>query len=190
MKNKIWDIIELQIKNLNLLKSDEYLDVFEDIVNKAIEILDSGKKILIAGNGGSAADAQHFAAELVGRFETERSGLPAIALTTDSSIITSVSNDYSYLNVFSRQIEAIANAGDLFMGISTSGNSENIVRAVEIAKMKGVYTIGLLGKDGGVLKEQCDLALIVPSNQTARIQEMHEVCIHMMCSFIDEHFTK
>ena len=190
MKERMQSTIELQIDNLKQLMDEKYLGVLETIVNETIDVLRQDKKILIAGNGGSAADAQHFAAELVGRFETERRGLAAIALTTDSSILTSVSNDYSYLSVFSRQIQAIASEGDLFIGISTSGNSENIIRAMEEAKKRKVHTIGFLGKDGGVLKNQCDLSLIAPSNQTARIQEMHELCIHMICSFVDDYFTK
>ena len=122
----------------------------------------------------------------MGRFETERKGLPAIALTTDSSVLTSVGNDYSYDQIFSRQIEALAFPGDIFIGISTSGNSDNIVRAVEKAKKEGLFVIGLLGKDGGRLKDICDEALIVPSGKTARIQELHEMCIHIMCTFIDD----
>ena len=190
MKERMQSTIELQIDNLKQLMDEKYLCVLETIVNETIDVLRQDKKILIAGNGGSAADAQHFAAELVGRFETERRGLAAIALTTDSSILTSVSNDYSYLSVFSRQIQAIASEGDLFIGISTSGNSENIIRAMEEAKKRKVHTIGFLGKDGGVLKDLCDFALIAPSNQTARIQEMYELCIHMICSFIDDYFIK
>ena len=136
MKERMQSTIELQIDNLKQLMDEKYLCVLETIVNETIDVLRQDKKILIAGNGGSAADAQHFAAELVGRFETERRGLAAIALTTDSSILTSVSNDYSYLSVFSRQIQAIASEGDLFIGISTSGNSENIIRAMEEAKKR------------------------------------------------------
>ena len=145
----------------------------------------NGNKILIAGNGGSAADAQHFAAELVGRFMTERKGLPAMALTTDTSIITSIANDYDYNRIFSRQIEALANEGDIFVGISTSGNSANIIEAVNEAKEKGVKTIGFLGKDGGKLKELCDMVLLVPNNATARVQEAQELSYHLICQVVD-----
>lgn len=188
MEEIIRKTIDEKIDCLNRFREENYVTQLKKICQKEIETLKSENKILIAGNGGSAADAQHFAAELVGRFEIERKGLPAIALTTDSSILTSIGNDYSYDYIFARQIEALAFPGDIFVGISTSGNSENIVRAVEKAKEKGVFTIGLLGKDGGKLAEMCDEALIVPSDKTARIQELHEMCIHIMCTFIDNAF--
>ena len=186
MEEVIKKIIDEKIDSLNRFKEESYIVQLKKICQREIEALKSGNKILIAGNGGSAADAQHFAAELVGRFETERKGLPAIAHTTDSSVLTSVGNDYSYDQIFSRQIEALAFPGDIFIGISTSGNSDNIVRAVEKAKKEGLFVIGLLGKDGGRLKDICDEALIVPSGKTARIQELHEMCIHIMCTFIDD----
>lgn len=185
MEEIIRKTIDEKIDCLNRFREENYVTQLKKICQKEIETLKSENKILIAGNGGSAADAQHFAAELVGRFEIERKGLPAIALTTDSSILTSIGNDYSYDYIFARQIEALALPGDIFIGISTSGNSENIVRAVEKAKKEGLFVIGLLGKDGGRLKDICDEALIVPSDKTARIQELHEMCIHIMCTFID-----
>ena len=185
MEEIIRKTIDEKIDCLNRFREENYVTQLKKICQKEIETLKSENKILIAGNGGSAADAQHFAAELVGRFETERKGLPAIALTTDTSILTSVGNDYSYDHIFARQIEALALPGDIFIGISTSGNSENIVCAVETAKKEGLFVIGLLGKDGGRLKDICDEALIVPSDKTARIQELHEMCIHIMCTFID-----
>ena len=188
MEEIIRKTIDEKIDCLNRFREENYVTQLKKICQKEIETLKSENKILIAGNGGSAADAQHFAAELVGRFEIERKGLPAIALTTDSSILTSIGNDYSYDYIFARQIEALAFPGDIFVGISTSGNSENIVRAVEKAKEKGVFTIGLLGKDGGKLAEMCDEALIVPSDKTARIQVLHEMCIQIMCKFIDNAF--
>lgn len=186
MEEIIRKTIDEKIDCLNRFREENYVTQLKKICQKEIETLKSENKILIAGNGGSAADAQHFAAELVGRFEIERKGLPAIALTTDSSILTSIGNDYSYDYIFARQIEALALPGDIFIGISTSGNSENIVRAVEKAKKEGLFVIGLLGKDGGRLKDICDEALIVPSDKTARIQELHEMCIHIMCTFIDD----
>ncbi len=143
-----------------------------------VETVKRGNKILVCGNGGSAADAQHFAAELVGRFEKERKGLPAIALTTDSSILTAVGNDYGYDRVFSRQLEALGVAGDTFVGISTSGNSGNVILAMETAKKMGVHCIGLLGRDGGKLASCVDVAVIVPHAVTARIQEAHIFIIH------------
>lgn len=148
--------------------------------------LADGMKILIAGNGGSAADAQHFAAELVGRFLLERRGLPAIALTTDSSILTAVANDYGFEQIFSRQVEALANPGDVVIGISTSGNSANILAALAAAKQCGCTTIGLLGRDGGAIAARVDLPLIVSCAETPHIQEMHVTIIHLLCKLIEE----
>ncbi len=141
------------------------------------------------GNGGSAADCQHIAAELVGRFKSEREGLPAIALTTDTSILTAIGNDYSFNEIFARQIEALANKGDLVIGISTSGNSENVIRGILKAKKIGCYTVGLLGKDGGKLKNLVDLAIIIPSNNTPRIQECHILIGHIACEIVDKEFS-
>lgn len=148
--------------------------------------LADGKKILIAGNGGSAADAQHFAAELVGRFLLERRGLPAIALTTDSSILTAIANDYGFERVFSRQVEALANAGDVVVGLSTSGHSANILAAFAAARQCGCVTVGLLGRDGGAIALQVDLPLIVGCAETSHIQEMHVTIIHLLCKLIEE----
>lgn len=147
--------------------------------------LASGRKILIAGNGGSAADAQHFAAELVGRFLLERRGLPAIALTTDSSILTAVANDYGFEQVFARQVEALASPGDVVIGISTSGNSANILAAIAVARQRGCTTIGLLGRDGGAIAAGVDLSLIVGCNETPHIQEMHVTIIHLLCKLLE-----
>lgn len=167
-----------------VMKSD-YLIGVERVGNLIVDTLERGNKILICGNGGSAADAQHFAAELVGRFVTERRGLPAIALTTDTSIITSIGNDYSYDVIFSRQVEALGNEGDMLIGISTSGNSKNVLEAVTLAKTKGMKTVGMLGKDGGELVKQCDEALVVTCNTTARVQEVQELTYHIICEIID-----
>lgn len=147
--------------------------------------LAAGKKILIAGNGGSAADAQHFAAELVGRFLLERRGLPAIALSTDSSILTAVANDYGFERIFSRQVEALASPGDVVIGISTSGNSANIIAALAAARQCGCTSIGLLGRDGGAMAARVDLALIVGCAETPHIQEMHGTIIHLLCKLIE-----
>jgi D-sedoheptulose 7-phosphate isomerase len=152
------------------------------------ERLKRGCRILICGNGGSAADAQHFAAELSGRYAKERRALAGIALSTDTSALTAIGNDYGFDRVFSRQVEALGRPGDLLVGISTSGNSPNILRAVETAKELGMKTLGLLGRDGGRLKELCDDALVVPSQVTARIQELHLMTYHFWCEVIDAHF--
>jgi D-sedoheptulose 7-phosphate isomerase len=143
-----------------------------------INSLRSGGKILVCGNGGSAADAQHFAAELIGRFEQERGSLPAIALTTDTSILTAVGNDYGFDSVFERQVKGLGRGGDVLIGISTSGNSPNVLRAVARARESGLTTIGLLGNDGGKIAPLVDIPVIVPHRVTARIQEAHIFILH------------
>jgi len=151
----------------------------------SMETIKAGKKILIFGNGGSAADAQHIAAELVGRYKTERRGLPAIALSTDTSALTAIGNDYGYDRVFDRQVEALANEGDLLIGISTSGNSANVNNALKRGKDLGCKTIGFSGKGGGEMNGLCDLNIVVPSDDTPRIQEMHIMIGHILCQGID-----
>jgi D-sedoheptulose 7-phosphate isomerase len=155
----------------------------------ATEAIKSGNKILLCGNGGSAADAQHLAAELSGRYKAERRGLPGIALTTDTSVLTAVGNDYGYDRVFDRQVEALANEGDLLIGISTSGNSANVLSAFAKARELGCRTIGLSGRDGGAMNECCDINIIVPSFDTPRIQEMHIMIGHIICQAIDDSLT-
>lgn len=148
----------------------------------------AGGKILVAGNGGSAADAQHIAAELTGRYVKDRKALPAIALTVDTSALTAISNDYGFERVFARQLEAFAKPNDLFIAISTSGNSPNIIRALETARESGCKTIGLSGRDGGQMNNLCDLNIIVPDDVTARIQEMHILIGHIFCKAVDNLF--
>ncbi len=181
----------------DLLRSyiEEHQLVFKKIaemrsdIDNAAEILVQtilkGQKILVCGNGGSAADAQHFAAELVGRFEKERLAMPAIALTTDTSALTAIANDYGYETVFARQVDALGNKGDTLVGISTSGNSENVMLAIESAQKKGVKTVGLLGRDGGKMADIVDAAVIVPHANTARIQEVHIFVIHYWSARIE-----
>ena len=154
----------------------------------AVATLKAGGKILLCGNGGSAADAQHIAAELTGRYKTERGALAGIALTTDTSALTAIGNDYGYEFVFSRQLEALGREGDLLIAISTSGNSGNVVKALELARKIGLKTIGLSGRTGGVMNELCELNLVVPSNDTPRIQEMHIMIGHIICQAIDDAF--
>jgi D-sedoheptulose 7-phosphate isomerase len=153
-----------------------------------VSTLKNDNKVLLCGNGGSAADAQHIAAELTGRYKSERRGLPAIALTTDTSALTAISNDYGYARVFDRQVEALANKGDLLIGISTSGNSENILSALSVAKELGCKTLGMSGKDGGKMNSVCDLNLVIPSDDTPRIQEMHILIGHILCQAVDDAF--
>jgi D-sedoheptulose 7-phosphate isomerase len=164
-------------------------DQIEIAAKICIDCLNKKGKILIMGNGGSASDAQHIAAELVGRYKKERRGLAAIALTTDSSIITSVSNDYSYNNVFERQVQALANKDDVVLGISTGGTSLNVINGLNIAHSLGCKVIGLSGKTGGEMNSICDLNIVVPSNDTPRIQEMHILIGHIICHFIDLEFA-
>lgn len=147
--------------------------------------LQAGGKLLVMGNGGSAADAQHFAAELVGRYRRERAAIPAIALTTDSSILTAVGNDYGFEAVFARQVEALAAPGDVVVGISTSGKSRNVLNALEAAKRRGCSTLCLSGGDGGPMAAAADLALVVPSRETPQIQEAHVTIIHLLCGLIE-----
>ena len=149
--------------------------------------LAQGQRIYLCGNGGSAADAQHIAAELIGRFVNDRRALPAIALTTDTSALTAIGNDYGYDEVFSRQVEGLCREGDVLIAISTSGNSDNVLKAVDAAHLAGASVIGLSGKSGGALDAKCDVSLVVPSDVTARIQEMHIVIGHLICALVEEH---
>lgn len=157
---------------------------------RMVETLRAGGKLLICGNGGSAADAQHIAAELVGRFGHARRGLPAIALTTDTSALTSIGNDFGFDRVYARQVEALARPGDMLIGLSTSGNSKNVVEAVRTAQALDVATVGLLGGSGGVLTGMVDEALVAPSSDTPRIQECHILIGHIWCAMIDEAFRE
>ena len=154
-----------------------------------VSTLVAGNKLLLCGNGGSAADSQHIAAEIIGRFETERHALPAIALTTDTSILTAVGNDYGFDHIFSRQVQGLGNAGDLLLAYSTSGNSPNVLLAAHAAKAKGMTVISLTGKSGGKLSELADIDLCMPSTNTARIQEAHGFIGHLLCAYIDEAFA-
>jgi D-sedoheptulose 7-phosphate isomerase len=174
---------QLVQKVIDLLATD--IELACEMITSTIK---SGKKVLLAGNGGSAADAQHIAAELSGRFVKERRGLPGIALTVDTSALTAIANDYGYEHVFSRQVEALAQPGDLFIGISTSGNSQGILNAFEAAKKLNCKTLGLSGRDGGKMNGLCDLNIVVPSQTTARIQEMHILIGHILCQAVDDLF--
>lgn len=157
-----------------------------EVVDTSVEALQRGNKILFAGNGGSAADAQHWAGELVSRFNFDRPGLAGIALTTDTSILTAIGNDYGYDYVFARQIEALGRAGDVFFAISTSGNSANIVRAVKAARERGIKVVGFTGQGGGAMAELCDICLRMPSTATPKIQEGHEFLGHLICCLIEQ----
>lgn len=187
IKQAIIDSIETRFK---VVKDEQLLRTIDYSGKMLISCLRGGNKILIAGNGGSAADAQHFAAELAGKFvHKNRKGLSAIALTTNSSITTAIGNDFGYEYVFSRQVEGLGKNGDIFVGISTSGNSNNLVLSCQMAKQLGIKTICLLGNDGGYIKPYCDLPIIVPSNNTQTIQECHIMIIHILCGIIDDYFA-
>lgn len=174
----------ISVKN-KILSDDKLLQLISIAADRIIQCFQQGNKFLIAGNGGSAADSQHIAAEFVSRFYFDRPGLPAMALTTDTSMMTAIGNDYGFDNLFARQIQAQGVKGDVFVGISTSGNSANVIKAVSAAKGKGLFTIALCG-EGGVLRDLVDLAICVPTNSTPNIQECH-ICIgHIICAIVEE----
>ena len=190
MEERINKVLDEQILNLTNLKDNGYKENLINIVDLIVKCLKNGNKVLICGNGGSAADSQHFAAELVGRFKLERKGLPAIALTTDTSILTCMGNDYGYDSIFSRQVEALGNEGDVLIGFSTSGNSKNVILAIEEGKNKGLITVGFLGKDGGKLKEMVDYDFTFNYTETARVQEHHLMTYHLICEFVEKEMAE
>jgi D-sedoheptulose 7-phosphate isomerase len=183
--------IKQQIKNsaelnLKLLESVTLLAEIEKVALTLINAFRSGHKVLLAGNGGSAADAQHIAAEFVNRFYFNRPGLPAIALTTDTSVLTSIANDYSFDKIFARQLETLANTGDVFIGISTSGKSRNLIEALKVCRKEKIMTVGLTGSSGGEMKDLCDICIQVPSDEIPRIQEVHSLIGHIICLIVEE----
>lgn len=185
------NLIESQVSHSietkqQLLADKELLQLIEIASCKLTEAYQKGNKTLLAGNGGSAADAQHIAGEFVSRFYFDRPGIPSIALTTDTSILTAIGNDYGYDKLFARQVQAQGITGDVFIGISTSGNSENIIKALEICKEKKIFSIGLTGIEGGKMSELCDICLKVPSDETPRIQECHILIGHILCCIVEE----
>uniref|UniRef100_A0A7V6CEG3 Phosphoheptose isomerase n=1 Tax=Thermodesulfobacterium geofontis TaxID=1295609 RepID=A0A7V6CEG3_9BACT len=185
LKKKIFNISETSRevqKKFIELETEKIIEV----VHLAQKVISKNGKILIFGNGGSAADAQHLAAELVNRFKKERAPLPAIALTTDTSILTAVANDYDFSQIFSKQILALGKKGDIALGISTSGKSSNVISALKVAKKLGLYTVGLSGGDGGLMKEVCDYLILVPSFETPRIQEGHLLFLHIFSELLEE----
>ena len=179
----------LSIGRESVRVKEEFLTAGADALEKAVKVLcdtlSKGKKVLVFGNGGSAADSQHLAGELVGRFKLERSALPCVAITTDTSVITAWANDYDFASLFARQVEALAQDGDAVIGISTSGNSLSVINGIEAAKKRGARTIGMSGRTGGRLGQLCEVCLCAPSDETPRIQECHELAIHIMCELIE-----
>jgi D-sedoheptulose 7-phosphate isomerase len=184
-------IVKAQVKSsldvkAAVLESAELLEKITQVAAIVTAAYKNNKKTLLAGNGGSAADSQHIAGEFVSRFYFDRPGLPSIALTTDTSIMTAIGNDYGYEKLFARQVQAMGNEGDVFIAISTSGNSPNIIKALEVCKEKGITSIGLTGMSGGKMATLCDLCLNVPSNETPRIQEVHILIGHIICCIVEE----
>lgn len=176
----------IQVAELTSEKMGAKIDI---LAQRCVEVLRSGGKILVCGNGGSAADAQHFSAELTGRYKVERMGLPAIALSTDTSALSAIGNDYGFEHIFSRQVQALAKSDDMIFAISTSGNSQNVINALREGRKRGCYCVGLSGRDGGEMNDWCEPNIIVPSANTPRIQEMHILIIHYICQKIDEAFN-
>ncbi|EAI2525582.1 TPA: D-sedoheptulose 7-phosphate isomerase [Campylobacter jejuni] len=169
-----------------ILKDENLIALIKNASLEVIKAYKNGNKTLLAGNGGSAADAQHIAGEFVSRFYFDRPGIASIALTTDTSILTAIGNDYGYENLFARQVQAQGVKGDVFIGISTSGNSKNILKALELCKQKGIISIGLSGASGGAMNELCDYCIKVPSTCTPRIQEAHILIGHIICAIVEE----
>ncbi|MBO7432075.1 MAG: SIS domain-containing protein [Elusimicrobia bacterium] len=186
MKSTIISLIQESIAAKEKMLDEGQLVYIQSIANKINEAYQNGKKTIIFGNGGSACDALHFAAELVCRFEKNRNALPAIALTENISSLTAIGNDFGYEYVFSRQVEAFANKGDIIIAITTSGNSENVIKAVEKAKEMGLFVIGLTGEDGGQLKLLSDMCYRAPSKVTGRIQECHILLLHILAKLVEE----
>lgn len=178
-----------QVK-LQFIQNEENVGKIMEVAKRIMAAYRKGNKVLFFGNGGSACDASHLAAELVNRYKKDREGLPAIALATDMAVVTSISNDYDYTELFSRQVKAMGHKGDIAIAISTSGNSPNVLKAVDVAKQKGMITVGFTGKDGGKLAGLVDYAFIIPSNNTARIQEAHITLGHLLCELVEEELFK
>ncbi len=188
-KQTIKDEFDSHLKTINKMIKGSYDDI-ELVANQVVQTIKNNNKILLIGNGGSAADAQHIAAELTGRYKTNREPLCGIALTTDTSAITAIANDFGYDMVFARQLQAVAKKGDMLIAISTSGNSKNIINAIIEAKKIGCSCIGFSGNDGGDMNRFCDINIVVPSSNTPRIQEMHILIGHTICQVVDDNFKE
>jgi D-sedoheptulose 7-phosphate isomerase len=181
-------LIESIKLHTKILNDEQIQDTTQKIVTEIKNCFDRGNKLLIAGNGGSAADAQHFAGEFVGHFSKDRKPLPVIPLHADTSTLTAIGNDYSFDKIFSRPLEALGQKGDIFIAYSTTGNSKNILNALEVAKEKEITTVSFLGKDGGLAKDLSDYAIIIPSDSTPRIQEAHTLFLHAITEAVEEDF--
>lgn len=187
----MYELIAERIQNSidvkqNLIMNTELQRIISDLCNEIVKCIQNGGKLVLCGNGGSASDALHFAGEIVGRFQKERNSWPAVVLNADVATLTAIANDYGYEDVFARQAEGFVEAEDIFIGISTSGNSENVYRAVEVAKKKGAKTVAFLGQDGGKIGTKVEFPIIVPCTTTARVQESHITLIHIICEIVEE----
>jgi D-sedoheptulose 7-phosphate isomerase len=189
MEKRIREIIKQSCAVKESLAAEQALSIAKAAA-AIVGSLRSGGKLIVFGNGGSAADSQHMVAEFVGRFKKERKGLPAIALTTNTSTITAIGNDYGYDATFARQIEALGRKGDVALGISTSGNSKNVIEALRKARALGITAIGLTGGTGGAMKKECGITIVVPSSDTPRIQESHLLAIHAICEIVEEEMAE
>lgn len=190
MKNLISQRLTESAKvKLEIAQNDEVLSAIEQTAKMIIDTYEKKGMVIICGNGGSASDALHFAGELNGRFQTERGALPAVVLNADVATLTAIANDYGYDNAFARQASGYVKENDLLIGISTSGNSKNVLNAIEVAKAQGGKTVAFLGGTGGIIKEVADTSIIIPVGVTARTQEAHINIIHILCEFVDIHFT-
>ncbi len=191
MKNRVKEVFnEARSVILDLADSNEVATALSEAARVVTETIRAGRKVLLCGNGGSAADSQHIAGEFVGRFRRERDGWPAVALSTDTSILTSVGNDYGYAEVFRRQVEALGGEGDCLIAYSTSGNSENVIRAADEAKARGLHVIIFTGASGGRLADLGDIVLYAPSEATARVQECHELMGHALCEIVEAELSE
>lgn len=189
MKGLLQQQLQKTIATITAAREDD--NISDAVVHAAESIsqaMKCGNKLMVAGNGGSAADSQHLVAEFVSRLTIDRPALPAVALTTDTSILTAIGNDYSYENVFERQVEAIGRAGDVFLGISTSGNARNLLKALRLCRAKGITTVGYIGNQGGAMKPLCDIAVIVPSDVTMHIQECQLALEHILCMMVERFY--
>lgn len=187
IKTEIENAFDVISNNFLMLKTQHAKTIIK-IANVWIKALENGNKVIFCGNGGSAADSQHLAAELMGRYKIDRNPMPAISLTTDTSALTAIGNDYGYEHVFSRPLRGIGTPGDVLVGISTSGNSKNVIEAFKIARLKDIATVAFTGKNGGFMEEIADITLNVPSSITNNIQEMHIACGHMICGIVENYF--
>ena len=187
-ENEISSMFDDSIKVIS--DSKKLIDKISSVASLITECFQNGNKVVVFGNGGSAADSQHFAAEFIGRFQFERKSLPSIALTTDTSILTALGNDYVFDDIFSRQCESLVAKNDIVIGISTSGNSLNIINGLISSKNNGAKIIGILGNDGGKIKEIVDIPIVIPSNSTPRIQESHRLILHIICDIVERNFVE